>query len=214
MSERITLREWAVRHDMLMTTAYKQRRDGRLPVHAELVNGVFYVLLHDPAVDAAWVYERSTVQRGTGHSMHRHGGSVGGVGPTYCAWSNMWTRCTNPNYAKWDRYGGRGITVDPAWEDYAVFLSDMGEKPEGMSLDRIDNDANYEKANCRWATKHQQMNNRSTNKRYEHAGEDLTLSEWATRTGIPYSVLHSRLCRYGWVVERALTTPSRVKKTL
>lgn len=75
---------------------------------------------------------------------------------TYRTWKEMRQRCTNPNSGKWKWYGGKGISVCPAWNDYEVFLSDMGERPEGKTLDRIDPAGNYEPNNCRWATAKQQ----------------------------------------------------------
>lgn len=68
----------------------------------------------------------------------------------YKSWCNMRTRCGNPNTLAWENYGGRGITVDPAWASFQAFLSDMGDRPDGHSLDRINPDGNYEKSNCRW----------------------------------------------------------------
>ena len=79
---------------------------------------------------------------------------------TYLAWRNMKDRCNNPGYSGYQRYGGRGITYDPRWEFFQNFLLDMGGKPEtvdGLSLDRKDNDGNYTKDNCRWATVKQQQ---------------------------------------------------------
>jgi hypothetical protein len=72
----------------------------------------------------------------------------------------MHKRCYNPNATGYDRWGGRGIVVDTAWHNYSVFLADMGERSKGMSLDRIDNDGNYSKANCRWVTAREQNLNR------------------------------------------------------
>lgn len=78
----------------------------------------------------------------------------------YKAWAGMIGRCTNPKNDKWARYGGRGITVCDRWRDYGAFLSDMGERPKGMTVDRWpDNDGNYELGNCRWATR---FNKRAT----------------------------------------------------
>jgi ribosomal protein L37E len=81
---------------------------------------------------------------------------------TYTSWSSMRTRCNNPKTLNYAYYGGRGITVCPEWNDphgFTVFLADMGERPPGTSLDRIDNNGNYEPGNCRWATATEQRAN-------------------------------------------------------
>jgi len=80
--------------------------------------------------------------------------------PTYRSWEMMKQRCNNPANASYEHYGQRGITYDPRWESYQNFLADMGEKPEGLTLDRIDVNKGYCKVNCRWATHAMQRANR------------------------------------------------------
>jgi hypothetical protein len=144
---------------------------------------------------------------------HGHSKSNGGrPTPTYESWVAMHTRCTNPKHPKFRLYGGRGITVCERWASFEAFLADMGERPKGTTLDRIDNDRGYERGNCRWATDSEQNSHRSNNHLVKFTGVTCTLAEWARRTGLLKSTIRMRLAS-GWDVERALTTPARPKKT-
>lgn len=90
------------------------------------------------------------------------------LSPAYRSWREMLKRCRNPNAIQWKYYGGRGVTVCERWQGpngFANFLADMGKRPEGLSLDRIDNDGNYEPTNCRWADRSTQMRNRRSFRR-------------------------------------------------
>ena len=129
--------------------------------------------------------------------------------PLYMTWVNMRRRCRDESYHAYSRYGGKGVTVCERWHTFANFVEDMGPKPEGATLDRIDGSGNYEPGNCRWATRETQNRNRNNVKRYDYDGRSLTIPEWAEVMGLTQGQLHDRINRYGWSVERALTTKVR-----
>lgn len=117
--------------------------------------------------------------------------------PTYRSWTSMRRRCDSPCMPSYPRYGGRGITVCDRWRDsFEAFIADMGERPSpDHSLDRIDNDGNYEPTNCRWATAKEQMRNRHNTHWITAGGETLSLAEWSERTGLPPGVITKRMER-------------------
>lgn len=130
---------------------------------------------------------------------------------TYLTWRSMRTRCLKPWHKSYKDYGGRGIKICDSWLKFENFLADMGEKPEGMQLDRVDNNGNYEPSNCRWATPMQNCNNRRSSHYIEHNGERRTISQWARVKGIPRDTLSFRL-ESGWSVAEAMTTPVKRQK--
>lgn len=129
---------------------------------------------------------------------------------TYVSWQNMIGRCTNPNATGYDHYKKLGITVCERWRTFDNFLADMGERPDrSFTLDRIDNNGNYEPNNCRWATKQRQANNRRTNILFNYRGAEYTLADLARATGVQKETLRCRLVRPGgWSVEDAINTPT------
>lgn len=126
----------------------------------------------------------------------------------YTAWWAMIQRCENHAHASFSRYGGRGITVCPAWrQSFAEFLAHVGRRPSAQhSLDRKDSDKGYEPGNVRWATPREQANNTRANRLFGHEGRQATVPEWAREFGVPSSTVWKRL-RLGWDFARALRTP-------
>ena len=134
--------------------------------------------------------------------------------PEYHTWSLMRQRCYNRNCLRYPSHGGRGIGVCASWRvSFSAFYADMGKKPTlEHTLDRINNDGNYEPGNCRWATPREQANNTRRNLWYEHNGEKRTLAEWSRISGIPYGALKCRLMMFHWPIDKALTQPVRVTR--
>lgn len=137
--------------------------------------------------------------------------------PTYTTYQNMLARCYRPSSPNFKNYGAAGISVCERWrESFANFLSDMGERPNGATIDRIDSSGNYSPENCRWATIEEQQSNISSNVFLTFNGETMHINAWARKLGIDASRIAWRL-RHGWSTEQSLTiephTGNRTNKT-
>lgn len=119
---------------------------------------------------------------------------------TWWAWAAIRKRCYNHKDKAYPHYGGRGIQVCSEWFDYVQFFADMGPAPVNTSIDRIDNDGNYEPGNCRWATKQEQARNRRTNRLIVIDGQERTLAEWSDVSGVKSSTIRARI-KYGMTGE-------------
>lgn len=136
-----------------------------------------------------------------------------GKPPEYNVWHKMRRRCEDPENIDYAYYGGRGITVCERWLAFENFYADMGPRPTpDHQIDRIDNSGNYEPANCHWTTRIVNCNNRRDNVQIEWNGESLTIPEWARRTGLKEDAIYQRINKLGWPVQRALTTPVRMRR--
>ncbi len=128
--------------------------------------------------------------------------------PTFRTWKGMKQRCNYPQHVAYQRYGGRGIKVCDRWLMFEAFVEDMGERPSGCSIDRIDNDGNYEPGNCRWATITEQARNKYKNVMLDYGGHTRCVAEWAEETGIQAATIAARIKR-GWSAEKIMTQPVR-----
>lgn len=138
-----------------------------------------------------------------------HGFTRNGIHtPEYRAWRSMFSRCSNPKVYNYNNYGGRGIKVCGRWrESFENFLTDMGLRPSPKhSIDRINNDKDYSKGNCKWSTKAEQSRNRRSTVLLTFENKTLCLNEWAAATGLHRSTLRRRI-RKGWSVQQVLTEP-------
>lgn len=129
--------------------------------------------------------------------------------PTYNSWRGMKERCSNPKNKAFKHYGARGIKVCKEWEEsFETFYDDMGERPDGMSLERIDIDSNYCFENCKWATVVEQRNNMSTNINITYDDRTQTLKQWCVELNLNYQLVRRRY-HDGWTIEKAFFKPTR-----
>lgn len=117
-------------------------------------------------------------------------------------------RCKNPRNKSYANYGGRGITLCERWETLENFIADVGDRPKGMTLERIDNNKGYEPGNCRWASRQEQAENQRRTVVLTFNGETRTVTQWSKITGISSRTIRKRLSNLGYTVEQTLTKPS------
>lgn len=125
---------------------------------------------------------------------------------TYNVWAGIKQRCLNPCVKAWPNYGGRGISVCERWLRFENFLVDMGERPPGMSIDRIDNNGNYEPENCRWATPFQQCRNTRKNRMVDLDGESMPVVVACEKLNVSQKTVRTRILR-GWCFSDAVKSP-------
>jgi len=137
-------------------------------------------------------------------SQKTHGASGTAL---YGTWKAMIRRCENKNTSAYDNYGGRGIEVCERWRhSFEDFLADMGPRPKGYSIERKNNNGNYEPSNCRWAPPKDQANNTRSNRVLSIRGESKTLTQWSEKSGVGAGTIWKRLS-LGWDAERAVFEP-------
>ena len=148
--------------------------------------------------------------------FHAHRGKITG---TYRSWQEMKNRCLNKKYKRFHVWGGRGISLDPRWHSFDLFLADMGEKGKGLSLDRIDNEGNYTKGNCRWATPTEQARNSRRNINITIDGKTECLMFWVQKYNLHYGTVISRIRRGADPIEalklfQASSKPSKTRSSI
>lgn len=145
--------------------------------------------------------ERRERYKRMGMAQRRHGHSTREKSPTYHTWQGMKARCHNSKSPVFDYYGGRGVSICERWQKFDNFLADMGVRPEGKTLDRIDPKGDYCPENCRWATWSEQQRNRSSTVMLTYRGETMCIKDWAERIGIASRSLTNRI-QAGWTGDR------------
>ena len=124
--------------------------------------------------------------------------------PLHKIWLGMRARCNNPNVKSYKDYGAKGIKICDRWSDFAAFAEDMGERPYGYTIERLDIDLGYSPENCVWASMKAQARNKSNNRLLTHKGKTKCIGEWAEELGLKPGTISMRLNAYGYTVEQAL----------
>ena len=151
--------------------------------------------------DSKALQEGATSSCGCMRSTHGKAGT-----PLYKVWASMRERCNNPNSKTYKHYGERGIRVCERWDSFECFMADMGPRPDGTSIERKNNDGDYDPSNCYWATDYEQAQNTTRTRLLSAGGRTMTITNWCRELGGTVSIIHSRLKR-GWTEEAACLTP-------
>jgi hypothetical protein len=153
---------------------------------------------------------KSTQCHNCAHITHGHSRRKR-VSREFNTWRSIISRCECKNHTAYKNYGARGIQICARWRNsFDVFFTDMGPRPKGMQIDRINNSEGYEPGNCRWTTVKINLRNTRRNRQVTWKGETRCVSEWAEIVGLSADTLFKRLDRRGWSIARALTQPLRV----
>lgn len=144
-----------------------------------------------------------------GCSKEKHGATGTTI---YIAWKAIKRRCHNANNDKYKDYGGRGITVCDKWLTFNGFYEDMGDQPEGHTIDRIDVNGNYCKENCRWATREQQDNNKRNSVKITYNNKTQTVTQWSKELGVTKDYLRGRLIRSNYSVNEVINKILNIQK--
>lgn len=150
-----------------------------------------------------------TIERSTKHGFKTRANKHS----IYDVWTNMRDRCNNPNNESYHRYGGRGIEVCERWNDFELFLKDMGNKPKPyFTIERKNNNGNYEPGNCKWGNDYEQANNRSNNLKAKVFNIDKTAAQITKISGLSYSCVRDRIA--AGKENEDLLSPTREPKTI
>lgn len=168
-----------------------------------------YSLRTGTTVSCGCYKREKAIETGTKYFTHGESGTR-----LHNEWKSMKARCYNPNNKRYNRYGGRGITICEEWKNSFESFRDWAIAngyDDSLTLDRIDSNGDYEPSNCKWATQKEQQNNRCNNRRIEYNGKTQTITQWAEEVGIKEATLRHRL-KCGWSIEKAMTEPLKNKK--
>lgn len=182
--------------------------------------GADYIIHKDVLIEARRTENWQIIDKKVKRVKEIHGRSKT---PEYAIWSGMKQRCLNPKNKKYRIYGGRGITICQEWLKFDAFYHDMGDRPSGKTIDRIDNNKGYYKENCRWATYVEQANNTRSSNPFilnksiskfdfvKYKGEIMKLIDWCDHLGLNYKMIETRLARW-WTIEKSFETPCNAFK--